>query len=164
MLRFKALFCLLLLPFIAQANTVESLLPNAKMKGTATFGFAGFPLYQARLFTSNGAALDWNKDFALELKYLRNVSKKDLVESSMREFARLGSFLPVQDQLQVCFDDVRKGDRYTAMSQGQDKVIFWLNEKRTCTLEHPEIKLRFMRIFLGDNTRSKSFTRKLKGE
>ncbi len=164
MRRCIALIWLLLIPISAQANTVESVLPDSELRGAATFRFVGFPLYKAQLFTQSGAPLDWSKDFGLELQYMRNLTEFDLVESTMREFARLGSDLPVRDQLSTCFDDVRKGDRYTAVSKGQNKIAFWLNGKPTCTLSHPGIKSRFMGIFLGENTRSKSFTRKLKGE
>lgn len=164
MRNFLILLWSILIPASAHANTVESVLPNAELRGAATFRFVGFPLYKARLFTPSGAPLDWSQDFGLELQYMRNLTEFDLVESTMREFARLGSSVPVRGQLETCFDDVRKGDSYTAVSQGQNKIAFWLNGKRTCTLSHPQIKSRFMGIFLGDNTRSKSFTRKLKGE
>lgn len=164
MRRYLALLWLLLAPVSAQANSIETVLPNAELRGAATFRFIGFPLYKARLFTQSGAPLDWNADFAVELQYQRNLTQYDLVEGTMRELARLGPALPVRDQLNRCFKDVRKGDRYLAVSRGQNKIAFWLNGKPTCTLSHPGIKTRFMGIFLGNNTRSKSFTRNLKGE
>ncbi|KPD10562.1 hypothetical protein [Phaeobacter sp. 11ANDIMAR09] len=154
----------LLVPLSAQASTVKSALPGAELRGAATFRYVGFPLYEARLFTKSGAPLDWNKDFGLELKYMRNLTEYDLVEGTMRELKRTGAALPLRGQLEQCFDDVRKGDRYFALSKGQDQIGFWHNGKRVCTLSHPQIKTRFMAIFLGENTRSKSFTRKLKGE
>lgn len=154
----------LLAPLSAQASTVKSALPSAELRGAATFRFVGFPLYEARLFTKSGAPLDWNKDFGLELKYMRNLTEYDLVEGIMRELKRTGAALPLRGQLEQCFDDVRKGDLYFAVSNGQDQIGFWHNGKRVCTLSHPQIKTRFMAIFLGENTRSKSFTRKLKGE
>ncbi|MDU8927019.1 hypothetical protein RXV86_06455 [Alisedimentitalea sp. MJ-SS2] len=154
----------LALPMGAQASTIKTALPGAEMRGAATFRYIGFPLYKAQLFTKFGAPLDWSKDFALELKYLRNLSEYDLVEGTMRELNRTGATLPVRGQLQKCFRHVRKGDRYVAISEGPNQVRFWHNGKRVCTLSHPSIKTRFMSIFLGDNTRSKSFTRKLKGE
>ncbi len=162
--RLTAFFWLLLTPLGAQANTVENVLQDAELRGAATFRFLGFPFYKARLFTQHGAPLDWSKDFGLELQYMRTLSEFDLVESTMRELARLGDAIPVRAQLETCFDDVIKGDRYTAVSMGQNRIAFWLNGKPTCTLTHPNIKSRFMGIFLGDNTRSKIFTRKLKGE
>ncbi|MCI2398953.1 hypothetical protein [Aliiroseovarius subalbicans] len=153
-----------LVPLSAQASPVPSALPGAELRGAATFRFVGFPLYEAQLFTRSAAPLDWSEDFALELKYLRNLTENDLVEGTLRELARTGAPLPVRDQLQRCFKDVNKGDRYLAVSKGQNQIGFWLNGKRVCTLGHPQIKARFMEIFLGDNTRSQSFTRKLKGE
>lgn len=151
-------------PALVQASPVKSALSGAELRGAATFRFVGLPLYEARLFTKGGAPLDWSTDFGLELKYLRSLSEVDLVEGTMREFKRTGAALPVRDQLQGCFSDVSKGDRYVAVSNGQDKIGFWLNGKPMCTLAYPQIKTRFMAIFLGDNTRSKSFTRRLKGE
>ncbi len=164
MRKFLLASAIVLAPVLAQASPMGSALPDAELRGVATFRFIGFPLYEARLYTRSGAPLDWAKDFGLELKYLRNLSEYDLVEGTMREFKRTGTDLPVRDQLEGCFDDVRKGYRYVAVSQGPNKIRFWLNGNPTCTLSYPQIKTRFMAIFLGDTTRSKSFTRKLKGE
>ena len=164
MVRFLFLAVTLLVPLSVQASTVKSALPGAELRGAATFRYVGFPLYEARLFTKSGAPLDWSKDFGLELKYLRNLSEYDLVESTMRELKRTGVALPLRRQLKQCYNDVRKGDRYVAVSKGQNQIEFWHNGERVCMLRHPQIKTRFMAVFLGENTRSKPFTRKLKGE
>jgi hypothetical protein len=164
MRKLLALVITVLVTLTAQASTVESALPGAELRGAATFRYVGFPLYEARLFTKSGAPLDWSKDFGLELKYLRNLTGYDLVEGTMRELERTGTAIALRGQLQQCFNDVRKGDRYVAVSKGQNQIGFWHNGKRVCTLSHPQIKTRFMAIFLGENTRSKTFTRKLKGE
>jgi len=158
------LSALVLAPMFAQASTVSSALPDGELRGAATFRFIGLPIYEARLFTKSGAPLDWSADFGLELKYLRSLSEYDLVEGTMRELSRTGVELPVRAQLERCFNDINKGDRYLAVSNGQNQIAFWLNGKPVCTLNHPRIKTRFMAIFLGDNTRSRSFTQKLKGE
>ena len=154
----------LLFPLVAQASTIKAALPGAELRGAATFRYIGFPLYEAQLFTRSGAPLDWSQDFGLELTYLRNLTEYDLVEGTMRELNRTGAALPVRGKLEKCFRDERKGDRYVAVSKGQNQIGFWHNGQRVCTLSHPKIKTRFMAIFLGENTRSKSFTRKLKGE
>lgn len=159
-----ALLWLLLIPVGAQANTVASVLPDAELRGTATYRFLGFPLFKAQLFTPSGAPLDWSKDFGLELQYLRALSQFELVEGTMRSFATSQEPRPTRAQLNACFSDVRKGDRYTAISSGQNKISFLLNGRRMCTLDHPQIKTRFMGIFLSDNARSQSFARTLKAE
>jgi hypothetical protein len=163
---FRVAFALTFLLGVApvQANTVHSALAGAEVRGTATFRFLGVPLYEAQLYTQQGKPLDWKSDFGLQLTYLRNVSEQNLVDSTMVELERTGAPLPVRKQLEQCYADVRKGDAYLAISNGDDAIGFWLNGTRVCTLSHPAIKMRFMAIFLGDNTRSKSFTRRLKGE
>ena len=164
MLRFAVFFALLTAPTLLQASIVKSVLSTAEVRGEATYRFIGLSLYQARLYTKDGAPLDWNEDFGIELNYLRGLTKRDLVEGTLQELERAGNPLPVREQLAQCFDDVRKGDQYLAVSRGQDQIGFWRNGVRVCTLSHPQIKQRFMAIFVGENTRSKSFTRKLKGD
>ncbi len=150
-------------PIAAQSKVVTSVLPGAELRGTATLRFLGLPLYQARLFTPRAAPLDWGQDFGIELTYLRTLTQYDLVEATLREFKRTGGALPLEAQLNACFKAVAKGDRYLAITDGDDKIGFWRNGARSCTLSHPQIKRRFMGIFVGENTRSKSFTRQLTG-
>ncbi len=162
--KFAFLTALLVLPGLALASQVKTVLPGAEMRGAATFRYLSFPLYEARLFTKNGAPFAWEEDFGLELTYLRSFTAFDLVESTIQELGRTGGELPVRDQLNNCFVDIRKGDRYLAVSQGQNKIGFWRNDTRMCTLSYPGIKTRFMAIFMGDNTKSKSFTKRLRGD
>lgn len=164
MLKITLVLAALMTPTFSQASTAKSVLSTAQVRGEATFRFIGLPIYKARLYTDAGAPLDWNNDFGIELNYLRNLTEADLVESTLKEFDRMGNPLPVRAQLTQCFDDVSKGDQYLAVSRGPNKIGFWRNGERVCTLSHPQIKQRFMAIFVGDDTRSKSFTRKLKGE
>lgn len=161
----KLMLCLamVLCPLGAQASVIERTLPGAELRGTATFRFIGLKVYDARLYTQGGAALDWRTDFGIELTYKRTLTQFDIVESTMRELGRTGTALPVRAKLEACFDDVRSGDRYLAISDGPNRVGFWRNDRKACTVEHPQFKARFMGIFLGDNTQSKSFTRALKG-
>ncbi len=145
------------------ASPVFGALGDAELRGQATYRFLGLPLYDAQLFTPGGAPLDWNRDFGLELRYRHNLTKKALVSSSMDEMERIGRAAPVRDQFEACFRSVRKGDRYLAVSQGPNRVGFWLNGQKTCTMSYPGIKRSFMSIFLGENTRSAAFTQALRG-
>ena len=154
----------LLAPSGLAASTVADALKNAELRGSATYRYLGLPVYDAQLFTQGGAPFNWNQDFGLELQYRRNISKKALINSTLDEMERIGLSLPVRDQLGTCFAAVKKGDRFLAVSQGPDKVDFWLNGRQTCTLSYPGIKRSFMSIFLGDDTRSAAFTQKLRGQ
>jgi hypothetical protein len=148
----------------AQASVVVSELPGAIERSQATFRHFGLPIYRARIFTKGGKPFDWSDDFALELSYMRDFSQKALVESTLNEFERIGTSLPIRSKLEACFQNVSKGDSFLAITKGQERIGFWLNGRRTCELSHPEIKYRFMEIFLGDDTQSQKFSTKLRGQ
>ncbi len=155
---------LLLVPGGLLASPVFGQIENAGVRGAATFRFLGLPLYDARLYTPSGAEFNWQDDFGLELRYRRNLTQKDIVDATLQEMDRIGSSAPVKDQLEKCFVAVGKGDSYLAISQGSDRIAFYRNGQKTCTLAYPGIKRSFMSIFLGDNTKSASFTRRLRGQ
>lgn len=155
---------LVVLPVSGMASTVAKVLPGAELRGTATFRYLGFQVYDARLFTKNAAPLNWSEEFGIELTYKRKLTQYDMVEATLREMKRTGPGVPIRTQLEGCYKGVSPGDRYLAVSQGPDAVKFWYNDSAICTLRHPDIKNRFMSIFLGENTRSARFTRALKGK
>lgn len=162
----KLLLCLAITAFPAMlpATPLETVLPGAELRGQATLRYYGLALLQARLYSPEGRPVDWQDEMALEFTYLRKFTESDLVKSTMMEFTRNGAAPPVEDQLARCFDDVGRGDRYLAVSNGPDQVMFWRNQQPMCTLSHPGVKNRFMAIFLGENTQSPAFTRKLLGQ
>lgn len=164
-MRRRLVFCLLVgvvLP--SRLWAVESVLPGAELRSEAVARYFGLPIYEAQLYTVEGAPFDWNEDFGLRLRYMRNLSQEDLVDATMEEMERLGGALPVRESMKDCFQGVSRGDTYLAVTNGPSRIRFWRNGTQTCTLSYPQITYRFMSIFLGDNTRSRSFTQALRGE
>ncbi|WP_254430572.1 MULTISPECIES: hypothetical protein [unclassified Ruegeria] len=155
---------LLLAPIGLAASPIPGDLKDPKQLGSATFRFLGLPLYDAKLYTPAGAAFSWDEDFGLQLTYRKNLKQKALVESTLEEITRQGNSAPTQAQLEACFQAVSKGDSYLAVSKGPNEVDFWRNGSKTCSLTYPGAKRSFMSIFLGDNSRSASFTQQLKGQ
>lgn len=156
--------CFLLLGTVAPALDIGTVLPGASLRGEAVLRVLGFPLYRARLYTPGGAQVDWNADLAIDLTYLRYLSEGDLVDSTLDEFERIGGALPLRGALTECLSDVQKGDRYTAVSRGENRVIILFNGRQTCTLAYPGIRRRFMEVFVGNNTRSPPTSRLLRGD
>lgn len=163
MLRPLLLCALMMAAMAVKASPISATLPWAALRGEATFKMLGVAIYDARLFTKSGAALDWSEDFAIELTYRRDLTQYDLVEGTLREFKRAGTPLPLGTELRRCYFDVAKGDRYTAITSGPNLIGFWRNDTKTCDLSYPGISKRFMGIFVGDNTRSRRFTQQLRG-
>ena len=149
----------------ADTKPVRALIPNAEVRGTAVFRFLGLPIYDARLFTENGAPFAWSENFGLELTYRRTMSGDTIVDATMRELKRLGTQTTpdLRQDLAQCFPSVARGDRFLAIPRGSDQITVWLNDQATCDLTYPDIKYGFLEIFLGDSTRSRSFTQKLQG-
>lgn len=158
----SAVLCLA--PLASAATPLSTALPEAEPRGQATLRYLGFQIYDAKLFTKGGAPLDWSQDFALELTYKRNLSQYDLVEATLREMARMGNAMPIRAQLETCYQAVTPGDRYLAVSRGPDQLQFWRNDRAVCTLSQKDIKAKFMEIFLGDDSRSRRFSRALLGQ
>ncbi|MEX0277864.1 MAG: hypothetical protein AB3N19_10125 [Ruegeria sp.] len=154
----------LLVPGGLAASPLSDELKDPQLLGSATFRYLGLPIYDAKLYTPGGTQFSWSEDFGLQLTYRKNLKQKALVESTLDEIKRQGNQAPTQAQLEQCFKAVSKGDSYLAISEGPNKVGFWRNGVNTCTLSNPGIKQAFMSIFLGNNTRSASFTRQLKGQ
>ena len=134
------------------------------LRGQATVRILGFPLYDARLYTPDGSALDWRRDFGLELTYRRALREHDLVESTVSAMRRQGNVPPARSALAECYTAVGKGDRFLAVTEGPDRIGFWFNGRRVCTLVQNGIKIGFMSIFLGENSHSPEVTRRLLGE
>lgn len=156
--------CLCLVPPAGIAATMPTALTGTEQRGQATFRYLGLQVYEARLFTEGGGPLDWSQDFGLELTYQRKLSQNDLVEATLREMKRMGNVPPIRAQLERCYQGVRPGDRYLAVSKGPDQVSFWRNDRAVCTLSQKGIKTHFMAIFLSENSRSPRFTRALLGQ
>lgn len=148
-----------LMPLAAKAELPGEFEP----RGEAAFRFLGMKLYDARLYTENGAAFDWKRDFALEITYAQRFSRDALVKSTMDEIARLGRDAPDAEVWKSCFRSVSKGHQFLAVTQGANRLDFILNGRKVCSLNYSDIARSFMEIFLGENTRSASFTRALRG-
>ncbi|MDA7965384.1 hypothetical protein [Ruegeria sp.] len=161
--RIAVVLLALLAPAGLAASPLSNHLSDPKLLGSSTFRFLGLPIYDARLYTPGGAPFNWSEDFGLELTYRRNIKKMALIDSTLEEMDRQGNSLPIRSELESCFQTITPGDRYLAISQGPDRVSYWFNGKMACTIAHRGIKRAFMSIFLGDRTRSASFTRQLKG-
>lgn len=148
-------------------SEVEANLPKAELRGSAQLRWLGFRIYDARLFTSNAAAFDWSSPFALELDYKRGFSRKQLVSATGKELTRLEGDQPDQPEilqkLNTCFNTVEAGDRFVALGAAKDRVDFLFNGKRTCKLQHPNIRQRVLSIWLSDQARDPKLSRKLRG-
>lgn len=152
----------------ANAAMADVGFPNAQPLGSASFRWLGVTFYDATLYTQNTSQFSWQKPMALELQYRTGVSGRKLAGSAAIEIRRLEGTAPDSSQfvtkLQKCFRDVKKGDRYVAVSTSQNRVQLALNGRRTCTVDHSDARQRFFGIWLSPNSRMPTLSRQLRGE
>lgn len=171
MLKLIALVSGLLFSLPLHANTVPNDI-QAQLKAPGKVGevqvrFLGIRMYRAALFTKEGIPFNWNRPFALELKYARSFGKDRLVNASISELERLEGkrkdHAAIARKLGNCYRNVSASDRFVAVPKGRNSVQFFFNGRKTCSLNHAGVRERVLGIWLSDRSRDKRLSRVLRG-
>ncbi len=155
-------------PVQARADLVAAGIAEAQKLGRVTVRWFGLPLYDAALYTAGGARFSWQVPMALELAYRREISGESLVAATARELERIEGpqrdHPSILEKLGRCFRDVGPGDWFLAVAPAGDRVEFWFNGVRLCAARHPNLRKRFLGIWLSDEARSVALSRRLRGQ
>ena len=143
-------------------------LPDGRLAGRARLKVWGFQVYNASLWVTNkfqpGAFQ--NHPFALELEYLRDFSREDIAERSLKEML-LQRPLPAdkaarwERQLRDAIPDVRQGDRVTGLHRPGEGLSFLFNGEPVKTIADPELAQLFFGIWLSEATSEPALRREL---
>ena len=138
---------------------------NPKLVGEGTISFLFFDFYKARLYAPSG---NWesSKPMALELNYLREISKEDIVEITIEEIIDLGftdkSIISNwTDELLQIFPNVDDGTQITGIKTKENKTLFFLDEKEIGSIDHVDFSKYFFDIWLHENTKVPKLRKKL---
>lgn len=165
-------FLVLFFPLLATSSAAKSYIDSAGVKNARAisdvpFTWLGLKLYDASLYTPNGGAFSWQSPMAIELTYARKLPRSKLVNATRDELKRLegdrADHPAILADLNRCLRDVVRGDRFTAVARNAASVDLFFNGSKTCTLKQASIGKRFLNIWLSENSRSASASRKLKG-
>ena len=167
---FRIFIALILIagPAFARERVQITGLADPVVIGEASLGVIGITAYDARLYTPNGAPFDWASPMALELDYKRGFSADDLLRGTEAEMRRtMGDSADMPNVIALlddCFLAVENGDSYLAVSLSPDQIDLWRNGTQTCTVNYPDIRRRFLSIWLSDQSRFSTLSRKLRGQ
>ena len=143
-----------------------SAIEDVDISATDRVTWLGFRVFDITVFTQGGARYDPVKQAALELRYARRFSKRSLTTATMEELDRLEGTQPdhpeISRKLQRCFADVGPGDRFLAVGATKDQVTLYRNDAKTCRLNHPNIRARFLDIWLSLDSRFPAVSRRLR--
>lgn len=128
----------------------------------------GFQIYNAYLWTPDGAAFDRTKPFALDIEYLRNFEGKALAERSIDEKRAQGIgneavYAKWLAEMIRVFPNVKPNDRLTGVATAQRTARFFHNGKFTGEVTDPEFTDAFFGIWLNEKTSQRRFRDRLLG-
>lgn len=140
-------------------SDVTAMLPSARLLGSTRLNVWGFDVYDARLFVTPGfrAEAYAQSPFALELRYLRAFTGKDIAQRSIDEMRRSGAVSDAQAaqwlrEMVAMFPDVKKGDSLVGVYQPGSGVRFVYNGVPRGTVGDATFALRFVGIWLSPQT------------
>ena len=135
---------------------VAQVLPQAQLFGAGRLRYLLWDVFDAALWTPPGfrAAQFSDHAFALELRYLRQISGAALVESSLKEMRRSGDLDPATEvawtaAMQTAFVDVQAGDRITGVNRPGAGTRFFFNGRLRGVVDDAAFARAFFGIWLG---------------
>ncbi|TCL08171.1 hypothetical protein BXY66_0204 [Shimia isoporae] len=147
---------------------VTAVVPQPAVAGEGQFRYLGFKVYDLDLFTSGGKRFDADAPFALAIEYDRKIRSAVLLKASLGELERVegkkADHDAIMGKLAACYRDIAPGDRIVAAPRGANAMSFWVNGTRTCTLNHPNFRDRYMAIWMSDRARDPAQARRLRGQ
>lgn len=164
-----AALMLLATPAAASPGEVSRAMPNAEKVGEAAYTVLSVRLFNAELY-ADGGSFSWARPFALTLTYDRSAGANVLINRSIREMSSRGAgnaqqLAPLRAQLERCFTNVSRGDRFTGVSTGHETAVFYLNGAQRCEVRWPNFRRHFFGIWLdGRDGAAARISAQLRGE
>lgn len=152
----------------AQASTaIDKYMPNAKLVGNATFSFALWDVYHARLYTSSGV-FDEHAPHALTLRYLIEIKGEDIAARSVEEIKQQGftnesKLSNWHAKMRDIFPDVREGTELTAIFLPRKATYFYQGNQLIGGIEDSEFTKHFSAIWLHQTTSQPQLRKQLLG-
>jgi len=135
---------------------VEKNFPQLRLAGEGRLRWFGLHVYDASLWV-NGSR--WNEDgeFALDIRYARDIKSRRLVQTSLDEMRRLGFGDEQQlerwaELMARIFPDVKKGERLTGVNLPGTGAEFYYQGRTVGMIADPEFARAFFSIWLDART------------
>lgn len=146
---------------------INTFISEAEEVGQGRMTYLFLNIYDATLYAPNGV-WRYDKPFALQLNYLRNIKGKKIANHSIEEIRKQG----FKDEVklatwhtQICkiFPDVDKGISLIGIYTNTGETIFFQNNTELGRINDAEFSRLFFDIWLSEKTRSPELRKKLLG-
>ena len=141
--------------------------PGLQLAGEGRLRWFGLHVYDASLWT-NGARWNEDREFALDIRYARDIKSRRLVQSSLDEMRRLGfgdeQRLAIwEKEMARVLPDVKKGEHLTGVNRPGVGAEFYYQGRIVGTITDPAFAQAFFAIWLDARTREPGLRRSLIG-
>lgn len=156
--------------FIKSNNLTEYLTKQPFiLLGKARFSVLFWDIYESALLTTDGQRPfdDVCQQSLFEIEYLRDISKKDLLDNTVSQWQHLSFeeseysvFLPLLERIWL---DINAGDRLSMLTQ-QNKTLFYLNSEYIGEIDSLTFAKTFLSIWIDEGTSEPKLRLKLLGD
>ena len=152
---------------IALPEQVAKDFPDLRLAGEGRLHWLGLPIYDASLWIS-GARWNGDEEFALDIRYARDIKARRLIQTSIDEMRRLGfgdkrRLGKWGDEMTRVLPDVRKGEHLTGVNRPGAGAEFYYQGRIAGTIADPEFARAFFAIWLDARTREPDLRQSLIG-
>jgi hypothetical protein len=141
--------------------------PDLRLAGEGRLRWFGLHVYDAALWI-NGSRWNEDREFALDIRYARDIKSRRLVQTSLDEMRRLGfgdehRLEQWAEQMTRVLPDVRKGEHLTGVNRPGAGTEFYHQGRSVGTIADPAFASAFFSIWLDARTREPGLRRSLIG-
>lgn len=141
--------------------------PDLRLAGEGRLRWFGLHVYDASLWI-NGSQWNDDREFALDIRYARDIKARRLVQTSLDEMRRLGfgdeRRLEIwAEQMARILPDIRKGEHLTGVNRPGAGAEFYHKGKIVGTIADPAFARAFFAIWLDARTREPGLRQSLIG-
>lgn len=141
---------------------------NWTLIGEARLKVMFWDVYTSRLYSRDGQYSDHQRPIKLEIQYLRAIKAHALIESTRKEWARLGFSHPHQQQwlkqLTSIWPDIQPYDVLAIQLDKNQQSVFLFNGLEVGQITDPDFGRHFLDIWLSPNTSQPQLRLALLGE
>ena len=133
---------------------LNKLLGSYKKVGEGKFEWFWIDIYDMSLYTPSGEYYENVWPLILKVKYLKNFSKKELLDATNEEWSRQNISYKKKwiDQLRLLWKNVYKGDEITLFVDDDGISHFFLNQIYLGSVSDKDFTQAFVQIWLSENT------------
>lgn len=140
-------------------------LADLKEVGRTELNWIFWKVYDIRLLSADGRYQPQQYPLAIAIKYARDISSQQLVESTVEEWSRQSiDWKPIwQTTLAKLWPDVTEGDEIILRVEPDLRSHFYFNNKMIGRIEDSQFAPAFLSIWLSENTRQPQLRNRLTG-